>query len=93
MNRDNSLKNLFDVALANQVKQRIDSLRNDSERQWGKMSVAQAIAHCVFGLQMALGEIRPPRALMGDSATRERTPPGRNLWVRTAIRWMKRTTR
>jgi len=65
MKRDNSMKNLFDVALANQVKQRIDSLRNDSEREWGKMSVAQTIAHCASGLQMALGDIRPPRALMG----------------------------
>jgi hypothetical protein len=26
-----------------------------------------------------------------DSATRERTPPGWNNWVRTAIKWMKRT--
>jgi hypothetical protein len=59
------MKNLFDVALANQVKQRIDGLRIDSERQWGKMSVAQTIAHCASGLAMALGEIRPPRALMG----------------------------
>ena len=59
------MKNLFDVALASQVKQRIDSLRNDSNRRWGKMSVAQTIAHCASGLEMALGEIRPPRALMG----------------------------
>src|SRR6266851_9574993 len=65
MKGDNSMKNLFDVTLANQVKQRIDSLRIDSERQWGKMGVAQTIAHCASGLEMALGEIRPPRALMG----------------------------
>jgi len=65
MKGDNSMKNLFDVALASQVKQRIDSLRIDSDRQWGKMSVAQTIAHCASGLQMALGEIRPPRALIG----------------------------
>jgi hypothetical protein len=59
------MKNLFDVVLANQIKQRIDRLRIDSERQWGKMTVAQAISHCGSGLQMALGEIRPPRALIG----------------------------
>ena len=59
------MKNLFDVALANQVKQRIDGLQMDSERQWGTMSVAQTIAHCASGLEMALGETRPPRALMG----------------------------
>src|SRR5579859_7101986 len=59
------MKNLFDVALANHVKQRMDSLRIDSERKWGKMGVAQTIAHCASGLEMALGEIRPPRALIG----------------------------
>lgn len=59
------MNNLFDVTLANQVKQRVDSLRIDSERQWGKMSVAQTVAHCASGLEMAMGEIRPPRALMG----------------------------
>jgi hypothetical protein len=59
------MKNLFDAAVATQVKQRLDMLRIDSERQWGKMSPAQTIAHCASGLEMALGEIRPPRALMG----------------------------
>jgi len=59
------MQNLFDVALANQVKQRVDSLRIDSQRRWGKMSVAQTVAHCASGLEMALGEIKPPRALMG----------------------------
>ncbi|HLH02813.1 MAG TPA: DUF1569 domain-containing protein [Bryobacteraceae bacterium] len=59
------MKNLFDVALANQVKQRIDCLRIDSQRQWGRMSVAQMMAHCASALEMALGEIRPPRALLG----------------------------
>ena len=59
------MKNLFDGALANQVKQRVDKLRTDSQSQWGKMSVAQAVAHCSCGLEMAMGQIRPPRALMG----------------------------
>src|SRR5215471_13694619 len=59
------MKNLFDVALANQIKQRIDRLRIDSERQWGKMTVAQTLSHCGSGLEMALGEIKPPRALIG----------------------------
>lgn len=59
------MKNLFDVAVANQVKQRIDRLQIDSKRQWGKMTVAQAAAHCASGLQMALGEIKPRRVFMG----------------------------
>jgi hypothetical protein len=59
------MKNLFDAALANQVKQRVNGLRIDSERQWGKMGVAQTIAHCASGLEMGLGQIRPPRVLIG----------------------------
>jgi Protein of unknown function (DUF1569) len=59
------MKSLFDVALARQVTQRIGDLRVDSDRQWGTMSVAQTVAHCASGMQMALGEIRPPRALIG----------------------------
>lgn len=59
------MKNLFDVALADQIKQRIDQLRIDNERQWGTMTAGQTLSHCGSGLQMALGEINPPRALMG----------------------------
>jgi hypothetical protein len=59
------MKNLFDVALADQVKERIGRLRVDSGRQWGKMSPAQMCAHCSSGLEMGLGEIRAPRALIG----------------------------
>lgn len=29
------------------------------------MSVAHAVAHCASGLEMSLGEVKPPRALMG----------------------------
>jgi Protein of unknown function (DUF1569) len=59
------MKNLFDVVLASEIKQRVDRLRIDSERQWGKMTVAQSICHCGSAIEMALGEIRPRRALMG----------------------------
>ena len=59
------MKNLYDAALARQTRQRIHNLRIDSERQWGKMSVAQTVAHCASGVEMALGEINPPRALIG----------------------------
>src|SRR4051812_43938511 len=59
------MKNLFDVALANELKQRVAGLRSGSERQWGKMSADQMLAHCASGLEMALDELRPPRALIG----------------------------
>jgi hypothetical protein len=59
------MKNLFDAALANEVKRRIDQLRPDSSRQWGNRSPAKVMAHCSLGLEMALGEIKPRRKLIG----------------------------
>jgi len=47
------------------VKARVAKLRPDSQRQWGKMNAAQAMAHCSASLQSAAGEIKPPRALIG----------------------------
>ena len=59
------MKNLFDAAGVEEVKQRIARLRPDSQRQWGKMNAPQALAHCSRGLELALGDLRPPRALLG----------------------------
>ncbi len=59
------MKNLFDRATADQLKQRLDVLRGDATRQWGSMSAAQALAHCASALEMAMGEIRPARAVIG----------------------------
>ena len=47
------MKNLFEAARAAEVKQRIANLRPDSERQWGKMNPAQALAHCYLAMEMA----------------------------------------
>ena len=59
------MKSLFDPATASEVQSRIANLTPDSPRQWGTMTPAQALAHCSAGLDMALGTIRPPRALIG----------------------------
>ena len=60
-----STENLFDTATANEVKERIGRLRPDSARQWGKMNVAQAMAHCARGMEWALGDSVPPRMFIG----------------------------
>jgi len=39
-------KNLFEAAAVDEVKRRMAQLRPDSERLWGKMNAAQALAHC-----------------------------------------------
>lgn len=59
------MKNMFDAALADQVKKRIGRLRPDSARQWGVRSPGQVMAHCALGVEMALGEIKPSRKLIG----------------------------
>ena len=59
------MRNLFDPTAAAEVNERLGRLRPDSTRQWGKMTAAQAVAHCSAGVEMALGDIKPPRAFMG----------------------------
>jgi hypothetical protein len=59
------MRHLFDPDAASEVRTRLDALRPDSARQWGRMSSAQAVAHCAGGLEMALGDRRPPRMLIG----------------------------
>jgi hypothetical protein len=59
------MKNLFEAARVEEVKRRMAQLKPDSERLWGKMNAAQAVAHCSAGLEWATGEKTPPRVLVG----------------------------
>jgi hypothetical protein len=59
------MKNMFDAGTVEEVKGRITSLKPASERLWGKMTAAQALAHCSEGIRMAAGETKPPRVLIG----------------------------
>jgi hypothetical protein len=59
------MKHLFEMSRVEEVKERLAQLRPDSERLWGKMNPAQALAHCSLAIGMAEGKITPPRILMG----------------------------
>lgn len=59
------MKNLFEPTAVAEVRERLTQLRPDSERRWGTMTVGQALAHCAGGLEIALGDRRPPRVLVG----------------------------
>ena len=59
------MKNLYQTGAAAELKERVHRLRPDSPRQWGKMSAPQAVAHLAKGMQLALGEFRPPRVMIG----------------------------
>jgi hypothetical protein len=59
------MKNLFEAARVEEVNERMAHLRPDSERLWGKMNVAQMLAHCSAAIGMAEGKVSPPRILLG----------------------------
>jgi Protein of unknown function (DUF1569) len=59
------MNNLFEAARVEEVKERMAQLRPDSERLWGKMNVAQALAHCSRAIEWAVGDRIPPRMLLG----------------------------
>lgn len=40
------MKNIFDQSITQEVCARIESLTPESKAQWGKMDVAQMLAHC-----------------------------------------------
>lgn len=59
------MKSLFDTATATDIKSRIARLEASSQRQWGKMDAAQAMAHCATTMEWAVGDSFAPRMFVG----------------------------
>jgi hypothetical protein len=59
------VKNLFQPDAVNEVISRIDKLPPTTQPQWGKMDVAQMMAHCSATLDAASGRVVLPRLLIG----------------------------
>ena len=59
------MRNLFDATAVDEVKSRLQHVRPDSARQWGRMNAAQAVAHLANSMEMAVGDLRPPRVFIG----------------------------
>ena len=59
------MKNLFDVGVYTEVIMRLNKLEPTSPRQWGKMDVAQMLAHCNAAFKVPLSEKKLPRMLLG----------------------------
>jgi len=80
------MKNLFEATTAKEVKERIGKLGPASQRQWGKMTAAQAIAHCSRTMEWAVGDSQEPRMFIGriigplvkSRVLRDEKPMGRN---------------
>jgi hypothetical protein len=59
------VKDLFEASSVMEIRNRIERLRPDSQRQWGAMNVAQMMAHCSAWLEIAAGLNSPRRSLIG----------------------------
>jgi len=59
------MKNLFEPGAVQEVMTRIEQLKPSSLRRWGKMDVAQMMAHCSAALEMASGKFVAKRTLLG----------------------------
>ncbi|WP_224996419.1 DUF1569 domain-containing protein [Cesiribacter sp. SM1] len=59
------MKNIFKPEVTDEVIGRINSLKPDSQPLWGKMSVAQMLAHCCVMYEMVYEDKhKKPNALM-----------------------------
>ena len=88
------MKNLYEPATAQEIKDRIARLGPASQRQWGKMTAAQAMAHCSVAMEWAVGDIRPPRMFIGrifgslakSKMLKDEAPMGRNAPTAKSLR-------
>ncbi len=59
------MKNLFNQTDSAEVIKRIEKLQPNSNREWGKMNVAQMLAHCQVPFEVFFGEKKQKRGLIG----------------------------
>jgi hypothetical protein len=59
------MHNLFEQTTAAEIISRIEKLQPTSQAQWGKMNVAQMLAHCCGPLEVYFDEKKAKRDLMG----------------------------
>jgi hypothetical protein len=51
------MPSLFDENDYKEIRKRIEKLTASNQRQWGKMNVAQMLAHCSIGFEIAIGKL------------------------------------
>jgi len=59
------MPSLFDPADRRSILDRLAAIQSDSPRQWGKMDVAQMMAHCVVPLAIAAGDLPAKQSWVG----------------------------
>ncbi len=53
---DAAIRTLYDPDVRRDVMRRLSSLQPSNARQWGKMTIAQMLAHCATDLEVPCGE-------------------------------------
>lgn len=59
------MSNLFDSSDREVIRQRVAQLRATSTRQWGKMEVAQMLAHCAIAFEVPCGDRKMTQVFLG----------------------------
>lgn len=59
------MQSLFDKAAYEEIINRLNNLSPESTAQWGKMNIAQMLAHCKEAFKVPLSEKKLPRMFMG----------------------------
>ncbi len=59
------MKNLFDKPAYEEIISRMNKLSANSQQQWGKMDVAQMLAHCKEAFKVPLSESPLKRSFLG----------------------------
>src|SRR5689334_1179793 len=88
------MKNLYESGRVAELTERLERLRPDSSRQWGRMTAPQAMAHCAVAMEWAVGDTQEPRMLIGRligglalrKTTRNDDPMPRNSPTSPALR-------
>lgn len=51
------MKSLFSESDYKEIRTRIENLTAKNQRQWGKMNIAQMLAHCSIGFEIVIGKL------------------------------------
>ena len=51
------MKSLFNEIDYKEIRDRIERLTTTNQQQWGKMNVAQMLAHCSIGFEIVIGKL------------------------------------
>jgi hypothetical protein len=58
------MNNIYQPSTLTEVHERLGKLKPDAQRLWGKMDVAQMLAHCSSVLEIALGDKQASSSLL-----------------------------